>query len=100
MFIFYHHCHHHHHYHHHHHRYHQGLTPDESVPLLLAVYEVVTQSHSYYQTSKHIPVSYLQLKVETRLFTCVTLFLTHINAHAHMHTQCLGRGSDKYIQLY
>ena len=35
----------------------QGLTPDESVPLLLAVYEVITQSHSYRQPSKHISVS-------------------------------------------
>ena len=35
----------------------QALTPNESVPVLLAVYEVVTQSHSYRQQSKHIDVS-------------------------------------------
>ena len=35
----------------------QGLTLSESVPVLLAVYEVVTQSHSYRQQSKHIDVS-------------------------------------------
>ena len=35
----------------------QGLTPSESVPVLLAVYEVVTQSHSYFHQSKHIDVS-------------------------------------------
>ena len=35
----------------------QELTLSESVPVLLAVYEVVTQSHSYRQQSKHIDVS-------------------------------------------
>ena len=57
----------------------QALTPNESVPVLLAVYEVVTQSHSYRQQSKHIDVSILRVNLASIRFgesankqTCTT----------------------------
>ena len=35
----------------------KNLSPEDAVPLLLAVYQVVTQSYAYHDDAKHIPVS-------------------------------------------
>lgn len=46
----------------------KDLGPEGAVPLLLAVYQVVTLSHTYRERAKHIPVSSSTLGERARSF--------------------------------